>query len=69
VLSPLGPDNPEWVGWLPIDGGPAGSAHASTEMLSAISDFGVHLAWLTTWTDEAPAHSAGCCLQTCPSSS
>ncbi len=59
VLSPLGPDNPEWVGWLPVVGGPAGSAQASTEMLTAITDFGVRLAWLTTWTDEAPAAFTG----------
>lgn len=55
VLSPLGPENNEWVGWLPV----AGTTQVSSEMLSAITDLGVSMAWLTTWGDEAPSAFAG----------
>ncbi|MDQ2737930.1 MAG: hypothetical protein M3Y35_04745, partial [Actinomycetota bacterium] len=60
VLSPLGgPPSPRWQDWRSVDGFAAGSMAASGEMTGALCRLGAPMAWLTSWTDEAPLAFAG----------
>ena len=62
VLGPIKPTDLTaggWDDWIHIDREREGPTMASPQMLSALTDLVVPMAWLTSWTDRAPGSFAG----------